>query len=411
MATLSEFPKKHWRIQYVDLEGKRQTLRLGKCSKSSAEIVRHRLGLLIAARRLAVAIDPDTLSWLNSVGEPLRSRLARTGLTGLDVAIKRDRGLVADFLQDYVSKRKEVVKPGTVIMWNTAIRDFCKTLPDKLMLSQLNATHGLHWLDAMRSSGLSVTTQHQRINVIRQMLDYAISGKRISENPLSSIKIPKSKGLSNVEVPRETIDGLLPQLTLTWQAIIVLARYGGLRCPSEVLSLRWEHVDMRNRVMMIPEPKNERRAGRGVRKCPLFPEIFEIFSRMKRTSEYVVDIGDDIRTAAKRQGWRDSYLRNELRRILEGAGIEPWPRLFHSMRASRQTELERQFGRTAACAWIGNSERVAEAHYLMVTSSDWERATGVESGSQRKKATQKTTQPRQATASEAKATIKKPRKT
>lgn len=411
MATLSEFPKKHWRIQYVDLEGKRQTLRLGKCSKSSAEIVRHRLGLLIAARRLSVAVDADTLSWLNSVGEPLRSRLARTGLTGLDVAVKRDRGLVADFLRDYVSKRKEVVKPGTVIMWNTAIRDFCRTLPDKLTLSQLDATHGMAWLDSMRSSGLSSTTQHQRMTVVRQMIDYAVAGKRIASNPLSSIKIQKTKSIANVEVPRETIDTLLPQLTLTWQAIVVLARYGGLRCPSEVLSLRWEHVDMRNRVMMVPEPKNERQPGRGVRKCPLFPEIFEVFMRIKRTSEYVVDIGDDIRHAAKRHGWRDSHLRTELRKLLIGLGITPWPRLFHSMRASRQTELEREFGRTAACAWIGNSERVAEAHYLMVTSSDWQRATGVESGSQQKKATQKPTQTQQATASGRKPTRKKTRKT
>jgi len=28
-----------------------------------------------------------------------------------------------------------------------------------------------------------------------------------------------------------------------WWAIISIARYGGLRCPSEVLSLRWENID------------------------------------------------------------------------------------------------------------------------------------------------------------------------
>jgi integrase len=410
MATLSEFPKKHWRIQYVDLEGKRQTVRLGKCSKSSANLVRHRIGLLIAARRLSVATDPDTLAWLNTVGEPLRSRLVRTGLTGLDTVVRRDRGLVVEFLRDYVSRRKNAVKPGTVIMWNTAIRDFSKTIPNSLTLSQLDATHARHWVDAMRASGLSGSTQHQRVTVLKQMLDHAVTGKRISSNPFAKIKISRTKSFANVEVSRQTIDRLLPHLTQTWRAIVVLARYGGLRCPSEVLSIRWDQIDMRNRMMMIPQPKNEGR-GHKVRKCPLFVEVFAVLSKLKRESEYVVDIGDSLRSRAKRQGWRDSHLRTELRRTLKNVGIKPWPRLFHSMRASRQTELEREFGRTAACAWIGNSERVAEDHYLMVTSSDWERATGVESGSRVKKATQKATQPRQETARQAKTKRKKPRKT
>jgi integrase len=30
---------------------------------------------------------------------------------------------------------------------------------------------------------------------------------------------------------------------LQWRMILALTRYGGLRCPSEVLALRWQDID------------------------------------------------------------------------------------------------------------------------------------------------------------------------
>lgn len=395
MATLSEYPKKHWRIQFVDLDGKRQTLRLGKCAKSTAEIVRHRLGLLLTARRLGVAIDADTAAWVNSLGHPVRGRLERTGLIGTTPTVKRDREIVSDYFTTYIDRRKRSVKPATVLVWTIATKGLVKSLPSGLKLSELNASHGKRWLDDMQAAGIASTTQYKRLTIVRQILGDAVSAKRLTENPFASIKMSRPKRMSNVEVPSESIAKLLPHLDLKWQAIVILARYGALRCPSEILSLKWEHIDVRNRLMLIPEPKTERHAGRGLRKCPLFPEVLDVLKRLKHTSDYVIDL-PDLRAAADRPtGWANANLRTHLLKRMKAAGIKPWPRLFHSMRATRQTELEREFGRTAACAWVGNTESVAEAHYLMVTSSDWQ------------KATQKATQPPQETARQAKPKNKK----
>lgn len=395
MATLSEFPKKHWRIQFVGLDGKRQTLRLGKCAKSTAEIVRHRLGLLLTARRLGVAIDADTAAWVNSLSQPVRGRVEKTGLIGIAPTVKRDREIVSDYFTTYIDRRKRSVKPATVLVWTIATNGLVKSLPSGLKLSELNASHGKRWLDDMQAAGIAPTTQYKRLTIVRQILGDAVSAKRLTENPFASIKMSKPKRMSNVEVPSESIDKLLPYLDLKWQAIVILARYGALRCPSEILSLKWEHIDVRNRLMLVPEPKTERHAGRGLRKCPLFPEVHEALKKLKHTSEWVID-SPDLRAAADRPtGWASANLRTHLLKRMKAAGIKPWPRLFHSMRATRQTELEREFGRTAACAWVGNTESVAEAHYLMVTSSDWQ------------KATQKATQPAQETARQAKSKIKK----
>jgi hypothetical protein len=37
------------------------------------------------------------------------------------------------------------------------------------------------------------------------------------------------------------------------------------------------------------------------------------------------------------------------------------------MRASRQTELQREFPLHVVCSWLGNSPRIAQQSYLLVT--------------------------------------------
>jgi hypothetical protein len=47
------------------------------------------------------------------------------------------------------------------------------------------------------------------------------------------------------------------------------------------------------------------------------------------------------------------------------------------MRASRQTELQREFPLQVDCSWLGNSPRIAQQNYSQVTEDDFARAAGV----------------------------------
>jgi hypothetical protein len=131
----------------------------------------------------------------------------------------------------------------------------------------------------------------------------------------------------------------------------------------------------------IPEPKVEHHEGRGIRSCPIFPELrpildeaFEIFGDK---SEYVVAAPQYRAAANTAMGWKNANLRSEMTRLLRRGGVSGWPRLFHSMRASRQTELQREFPLHVVCSWLGNSPRIAQQSYLLVTEDDFARAAGV----------------------------------
>jgi hypothetical protein len=74
-------------------------------------------------------------------------------------------------------------------------------------------------------------------------------------------------------------------------------------------------------------------------------------------------------------------LRQQFERIIEDAGVTQWPKLFHNLRASRETELMREYDLATVCKWIGNSPAVAAKHYATSVdlNADFRRATGMPS--------------------------------
>jgi len=73
-------------------------------------------------------------------------------------------------------------------------------------------------------------------------------------------------------------------------------------------------------------------------------------------------------------GYRDDTqnLRTQFERIIRRARVRPWERLFHNLRASRQTELTDQFPLHVVTDWIGNSPDIAERHYLKTTDDHFQ---------------------------------------
>ena len=106
---------------------------------------------------------------------------------------------------------------------------------------------------------------------------------------------------------------------------------------------------------------------------PILNEPFEIVGDK---SDYLVPAPQCHAAANTTVGWKNANLRSEMTRLLRRAGVSGWPRLFHSMRASRQTELQREFPLHVVCSWLGNSPRIAQQSYLLVTEDDFAKAAG-----------------------------------
>ena len=68
-------------------------------------------------------------------------------------------------------------------------------------------------------------------------------------------------------------------------------------------------------------------------------------------------------------------LRTHFMRIIRRAGLTPWPKLWHNLRASRQTELAEEYPMHVVCQWIGNTGAVAMEHYLQTLDPHFAKAT------------------------------------
>src|SRR5262249_827120 len=114
-------------------------------------------------------------------------------------------------------------------------------------------------------------------------------------------------------------------------------------------------------------PKTERHQDGAERMIPLFPELKpyldECYDLAPEGAVYVIGTYRDV----------TKNFRTRFMKIIRRAGLTPWPKPFHNLRASRQTELAAAYPIHVVCAWIGNSEMIAKKHYLKVTDEDFER--------------------------------------
>jgi integrase len=111
---------------------------------------------------------------------------------------------------------------------------------------------------------------------------------------------------------------LAPCPDLQWRLIVALSRYGGLRCPSETLALKWADVDWEQSRIRVRSPKTEHHEGGGIRETPLFPELRPLLQEAWDSEE---SLPEHVITR-----YRDptANLRTEMLRIIRRAGLEPW---------------------------------------------------------------------------------------
>lgn len=209
------------------------------------------------------------------------------------------------------------------------------------------------------------------VRYARQLFRWGMRRGPAKANPFEDLKAgPQTNVARQVFIDRATIAKVLEAAPdAEWRLLISLSRFGGLRVPSEALALTWQDVDWEHGRLTIRSRKTEHHEGGGVRVVPLFPEIRPclqaVFDAASEGSTFVVT------------RYRDgANLNPHFRRIITRAGLRPWPRTWHNLRASRQTELASSYPLHTVCAWIGNTKAIAAGHYLQVTDADWTRAVG-----------------------------------
>ena len=175
-----------------------------------------------------------------------------------------------------------------------------------------------------------------------------------------------------VFVSREQIQAVIETCpNWQWRSVAALARYGGLRCSSEVALLKWTDIHWDKDRFTVTSPKTKR-YGKPSRIVPIFPELRpfleEALEMTEEGAEFVIPM---------LKGQTDKNLGTTFTKIISRAGIVPWVKPFQNLRLSRQTELEQDFPTYVVCNWLGNTPNVARKHYLKVTEDHFSSAASI----------------------------------
>jgi len=344
-----------------------QTLRLGRTTKRQAAAIQVHVDSLLRWRQTSQSIPPATMDWLAGLSAEMRQRLETKGL--VEPSERRDVPTLADLVERYIARRSDV-KAETKRIYRLSKARLLKHIDGGRAIDRITAGDAEDAYQNMMGDGLAEATARKTIAHAKQWFGYAVRHGWITANPFEGMASHVRENPERFRfITRAEIDAVIAACPDTdWKLIFALARYGGLRTPSETFALRWGDVDWEGQRIHIRSRKTERHEGHAERIIPLFPELADLlqqaFDEAPEGSECVVR-------------WRDSAinLRTQAHRIIKRAKLTPWPKTFQNLRSSRQTELAEAFPIQCVCAWIGNSTEIARKHYLQVTDAHWERAT------------------------------------
>jgi len=377
MASVNRAENGSFQIQFVGTDKRRRSVRLGNVKPKIVEMVKLRIEQLVANQKAGVLHDAELTQWINGSPDALHDKLARVGLVE-PRQMRRTMGL-KEFLDDFVNRRSDV-KPATREVWKQPIRNLIAHFGAKKDITKITEADAMDFRQYLMNAKLASATVAKRLQFARTFFHDARRRKLIASNPFAEVSAKSVVRLDQRRfVTQEETTKLLDACpNHHWRSIVALARYGGLRCPSEVLSLRWQDIDWDKQRINVPSPKTAHH-GKGSRMIPLFPELQvaleEAWELAPEGANYVVD--ERYRMSSNgSNGWRNCNLRTTFEKIVRRAGLKPWPKLFHALRSSRETELAQDFPIHVVTAWLGNTPTIAMRHYLLTTNADFERAAG-----------------------------------
>jgi integrase len=397
MASLTKDKHGTHVIQFTDGNRKRRTIRMEKeFPLRAVNEVRRLVDMLNACAIAGTGWDPKTAEWVADLKAVLYDKLAKAGL--LPPRAEAEETTLEKFIDRYVERRTDV-KPASKEVWRQGKLGLIEFFGEQRRIATINPgmadDYKQHLIATSRKSRakkpdaenqehspaktLAPMTVRKRLQFANMIFRTAVRHRLIDSNPFAGVGVKASMPDRHRFVTRAETDKLLEACPpgQDWRTIIVLSRYGGLRCPSEVLSLKLSDIDWENNRITVTSPKTAHHPGKESRVMPLFPELrAELLRAAEAAPEGAVYVVDERfrRNAIGPQGWRNCNLRTTMEKIIKRAGMTVWPRPFHNLRSSRQTELSERFPTHVVCAWLGNSPDVAREHYLQVTDAHFEAA-------------------------------------
>lgn len=368
MASLYQRKDLAWLISFHTSPTNRKQIFLGILNERVATRIKEKVDAILECLSSGAPFDDSIKKWVSSIADsPLAKNLINAGL----IKVQASQNLKA-LIDEYIVLRSDV-KENTRKHMQSCKNRMLAFFPEDTALNTVTKGNA----EAFRIHLLSTyagATAGRTLKAAIQFFEYAVDCGTIFKNPFKKIKIPRQTNEENMFF----VDGatalrvIEASSSMHKKLVFAFARFGGLRIPSEIVELRWEHIYWEQGKFLVYSPKTEHHEGQGKRMVPLFPELRKVL-----VQAFAEKKAEDIFVCGQvRSG--DLNLRTGLLKTLKKIGVKPWPKLFANLRSSRETELVDNFPLHVVTKWIGHTPEVAKMHYLQLLDRHWNSAVTTE---------------------------------
>ncbi len=373
MASMTKLPDGRRVLQFIDplIKGKRRTVHLGAMTDKQATTFEDRFESLLSSKKSGRAPELSVAEWIDGLDQRIADKFILWKI--IKPRANADSPGLLDFVDAYIAGRTDV-KPQTTVNHQQARRflaDFLKSQKqmDKLLseFTELDAEKFRNWLKAQ---GCAENYCRTHCKNVKMFFRAAVRDRKIPGNPFDgmatqSVSIPDKLRFVSADDVRKIMD---EAPDVEWRVLLALSRWGGLRIPSEIKELKWDHISWSAQRITIMVPKLERYQGKDRRIIPLFPELLPVL----REAQELAPEGSVYVLPRLRKG---KNLRTQFNKFVIRAGVKMWVKPFMNMRSTRETELTGRFPIKTVAEWMGHDPKISLSHYQQVLPEHWEQAT------------------------------------
>jgi len=169
-------------------------------------------------------------------------------------------------------------RPATVRSYEHTAENYIKPTMGHMRLGDVRRRDVQDFIDELRRAGLSASSVHNKLDVLRVLFKLAIDRDYVQDTPCTHLRLPavrsKRPRIASPEEARKLIEALPADQRALWAALF----FAGLRI-GEARALRWRDVDFTADVIRIEhgwdevEGEQDAKTDAGQRVVPLIGEL------------------------------------------------------------------------------------------------------------------------------------------
>lgn len=171
----------------------------------------------------------------------------------------------------WLNQQQGVIKTSTYGTYSYKLQRYVFPTLGDVPLNQITSSCIQKLVAEWQAKGLKATTIHVLYQILKQSLNAALDQKKITQNPCTQIQLPKKTKVSAQSLTRKeqkTLENHAKEVPLHKGLSVLLALHTGMRI-GEIAALRWEDIDLENRLIHVKQTFQRLSIGCGPQRTQL----------------------------------------------------------------------------------------------------------------------------------------------